>query len=56
MVVTNTGDKAVKPDWKPYAERMNGFMQARNVISGTTKSLNSYEIDAGESLVLELVR
>jgi hypothetical protein len=35
---------------------MNGFTQARNVISGKMISLGGFEIDAGESLVLELVK
>ena len=56
MVITNTGDKAVKPDWKPFSERMNGFTQARNVITNKSQSLNGFEIDAGESLVLELIK
>lgn len=54
MVITNTGDKKVKPDWKPFNERMNGFTQARNVITNKSQPLEGLEINAGESLVLEL--
>ncbi|HRF20189.1 MAG TPA: cyclomaltodextrinase C-terminal domain-containing protein, partial [Chitinophagaceae bacterium] len=56
MVITNTGDKAVKPDWKPFNERINGFTKARNVITSKSQPLDGLEINAGESLVLELTR
>jgi len=56
MVISNTGDKTVKPDWSRYRERVNGFSRARNVVSGKTKSLSDLEIEPKESFVLELVR
>lgn len=56
MVISNTGDKTAKPDWSVYAERVKGFTQIRNVVSGKTTSLNGMEIEPGESFVFELVK
>jgi glycosidase len=56
MVITNTGDEDVKPDWSKYAERTKGFTQARNVVSGKIKSLTGFEIESKESGVYELIR
>jgi glycosidase len=56
MVVTNTGDKDVKPDWSWYKERIAGFTQARNVVTGKIKSLEGLEIEARESFVFELMK
>lgn len=56
MVVTNTGDKNVKPDWSQYSERLDGFKQVRNVVTGKIKSLNGLEIDSKDSFVFELLR
>jgi glycosidase len=56
MVVSNTGEKTVKPDWGWYSERVKGFTQARNVVSGKTKLLSEWEIEPKESFVLELLR
>jgi glycosidase len=56
MVISNTGEKTVKPDWNWYSERVKGFTQARNVVSGKTKLLSEWEIEPKESFVLELLR
>jgi glycosidase len=56
MVVANTGDKDVKPDWSIYKERVAGFSQVRNVVSGKMMPLEGLEIDSKDSFVFELVR
>ncbi len=56
MVITNTGDKDVKPDWSRFAERMKGFTQVRNVISGKIIPLNDLSIDSKNSFVFELLK
>ena len=56
MVITNTGDKDVKPDWSLYSERIKGFNQVRNVVSGKIKPLNGLEIESKESFVFELLK
>ncbi|MBI5858064.1 MAG: cyclomaltodextrinase N-terminal domain-containing protein [Sphingobacteriales bacterium] len=56
MVVTNTGDKNVKPDWNWYRERTAGSSQVRNVITGKIKPLDGLEIEPKESFVFELLK
>lgn len=56
MVISNTGSKKIQPDWSFYSERINGFSQARNVVSGKTKLLTDITVEPGESFVFELVR
>ena len=56
MVITNTSDKVIKPDWNAYAERVKGFTKARDVVKGNTVSLLSMEIQSKECLILELLR
>lgn len=56
MVITNTGEKNVKPDWSVYAERLKGFSQVRNVVNGKIKSLTGLEIDSKDSFVFELLK
>lgn len=56
MVVANTGDKTIKPDWPQYSERTKGFTQVRNVNSGKIHPLNGLEIEAKESFVFELLK
>jgi neopullulanase len=56
MVIANSGDKPVKPDWTIYQERTGGFTKIKNVISNETRSLNDFEIQPKESFVFELVR
>jgi glycosidase len=56
MVVANTGDKDARPDWNMYAERIGGFSQARNVVSGKIRPLAGLVIEPKESFVFELIR
>jgi len=54
MVITNTLDKAYKPDWRVYSERIKGYTKAKDVQSGNLINLEGFEIKGHESLVLEL--
>jgi glycosidase len=56
MVIANTGDKDVKPDWSRFTERMKGFSRVRDVVSGKTESLQGLEIDSKDSYVFELLK
>jgi neopullulanase len=56
MVIANTGDKAVKPDWNVYSERVKGFSQLRDVVLGKTTLLTGFEIQPKESFVFELIK
>lgn len=56
MVIANTGEKPIKPDWTIYSERTKGFTQIRDVTSNQTRSLEGFEIKSGESFVFELVK
>jgi len=54
MVIANSGDKPRKPDWNLHSERTKGFTKVKDVISGTIKSLNDFEIQPKESFVFEM--
>lgn len=56
MVITNTGEKKVKPDWSVFAERTKGFTQVKNVVTENIAQLDGLEIEAKESLVVELLK
>jgi glycosidase len=56
MVITNTGDKNIKPDWSAYQERLKGFTRAKNVVTGKVISLEGFEIEKKESFVFELMK
>ena len=56
MVVANSSDKAAKPDWTIYRERLNGFTRARDVVTGEIISLQDWSIGSKESRVLELLK
>jgi hypothetical protein len=56
MVITNTSDKVVKPDWNAYAERVKGFARVKDVVKGNTVTLQAMEIQPKECLVLELLK
>ncbi len=56
MVVANSSDKSVKPDWTIYAERTKGFSRVRNVVTGKIQPLAALEIDSKDSFVFELVK
>ena len=56
LVITNTSDKSVHPDWKIYQERVQGFSRVRDVITGEVTALADFEIGAKNSRVLELLK
>lgn len=56
LVIANSSDKSVKPDWSIYRERTSGFTKARDVITGETFSIEGWSIDAKDSRVLELLK
>jgi glycosidase len=56
MVVTNSTDKDIQPDWSIYAERLTGFTKARDVVSGKIRSLTGLSVDSKNSFVYELLR
>ena len=56
MTISNTGDKKIKPDWSWYQERVKGFTQARNVVTGKVKALTDIELEPKESYVMELLK
>lgn len=56
MTISNTGDKKIKPDWSRYQERVKGFTQARNVVTGKVKTLSEIELEPKESYVMELLK
>lgn len=56
MTISNTADKKIKPDWSWYQERVKGFTQARNVVTGKVKTLSEIELEPKESYVMELLK
>jgi glycosidase len=56
LVIANTGEKAISPTWSIYKERVKGFTQLRNVITGTLMAMDALTLVPGESFVFELVR
>ena len=57
MVVMNTNDKPEKVATDRYAERMQGFTGAKDVITGKqVTSVSALEIPAKSTVVLELTR
>lgn len=56
MVITNRGEKAVRPNWKIYHERMNGYTQMKDVVSGKISTITEFEILPKQSFVFELVK
>lgn len=56
MVITNTGDKSIKPDWNYLSERTAGFKQLKEVVSGNSIPVQDFEIKPKESFVFELIK
>ena len=54
MVITNTGSKAISPDWNMYNERTAGFSKMKNTVTGEFLPLKGFEIKPNESFVFEL--
>ena len=55
MVIANSGDKKVKPDWTVFAERVKGFSRVRDVVSGKIQSISDLSLDSKDSFVFELL-
>lgn len=56
MIINNTGNDSMKINWDRFSERVNGFTQIKNVVTGQTQSLTGFEIKSKESFVFELVK
>jgi glycosidase len=56
MVILNTGNNSLKPDWNYLAERTAGFSKIKNVITGQVQNLTDFEIKPKESFVFELLK
>ncbi|QJW89496.1 glycoside hydrolase family 13 protein [Spirosoma taeanense] len=57
MVATNTNDKEISLDTSRFAERMNGFTSARNILTDATlNDLKLVKLPAKTALVLELMK
>ena len=56
MVVANTGNKSVQPDWAHLKERTSGFSRLRNVITQEIVPLRGLQVAPGESFVYELLQ
>lgn len=56
MVISNTGENTVKPNWADFAERAKGFNQLRDVVTAKSYNINEFEIKPKESYVFELLR
>ena len=56
LVIANTGEKSISPTWSIYKERVKGFTKLRDVITGTTISIDALTLAPGESFVFELLR
>ena len=56
MIISNTGDKSIKPDWNYYSERTAGFKQIKDVVAGNSMPLQGFEIKPKESFVFELIK
>ena len=56
MVITNTGDKAAKPNWDSYSERTTGFTKIKDVITGKTLLFGELELQPKDCFVFELLK
>jgi glycosidase len=64
MIISNTGTKSYKPDWKRFEQRITGFTKLRNVITGEQLRIDDLEVpleihlevQPGESFVFELLK
>jgi glycosidase len=56
MVVANTGNKSVQPDWAHLKERTSGFSRLRNVITQEVVPMRGLQVAPGESFVYELLQ
>jgi glycosidase len=56
MVVANTGNKSVQPDWAHLKERTSGFSRLRNVVTQEIVPMRGLQVAPGESFVYELLQ
>jgi glycosidase len=56
MIIANTGDKAITPEWANFEERIKGFTRLRDVVSDKIFPVQGFEISPGESMVFELLK
>ncbi len=56
MVMINTGNNTIKPDWNFYAERVAGFTKMKNAITSNNIAMAGFEIKPKESFVFELTK
>ncbi|NDF97977.1 MAG: alpha-amylase [Chitinophagia bacterium] len=56
MVIANTGNKSVQPEWTRLQERTNGYSRLRNVITQEIVPMRSLQVAPGESFVFELLQ
>ena len=56
MIITNTGGKAISPDWDMLSERTAGFSKMKNALTGEFLPLKGFEIKPNESFVFELIK
>jgi len=56
MVITNVGSTEMQIDWSRYSERINGFSQMRDIITGDRNMLKGFVIKMKESHVFELLK
>jgi glycosidase len=56
MIATNTNDKEMSIDIARFAERLNGFSAAHNVITEQVSSLPSIKLPPKTAIVIELVK
>ena len=56
MVISNTGTKAISPDWDTLKERTEGFTKMKNTVTGEIISIKSFDIKPNESFVFELIK
>lgn len=54
VVIANTGNETVTPDWNNMQERTKGFSQLKDVVSGKMVRMQGFSIQPGESFVFEL--
>ncbi len=55
MVISNTGDKPAKPDWKAYTERTKDYKRGRDVVTGKVYLLEEIIVGEKECMVIELL-
>ncbi len=54
MVITHTGEKAIRPNWSVYQEQLKGAAAGVDVITGKKISFGDWELQPKDSYVIEL--